>query len=102
MVGVAGVVSVGGGDVGVAVEAEQADGEVAEGGHDAGGVSGSDLGFVFLVGDVADPVELVLHVPVPADPGGERGRVGGFGAGAGDEVDDFDGFLSFLVTVRRS
>jgi hypothetical protein len=57
---VAGVVPVGGGDVVMAVEAEQADREAAEGGHHTGCVSGPDLGFVFLVGDVADPVEFVL------------------------------------------
>jgi hypothetical protein len=49
-------------------------------------------GLVFLVGDVADPVELVLYVPVAGDPGGE---VGGIGlAVAGDEVDDLDGPLA--------
>src|SRR5205807_1077958 len=56
-----------------------------------GGVSGSDQGFVFLVGDVADPVEFVFYVPVLAYPGGQGG---GVGIGAGDEVDDLDGFLS--------
>ena len=39
---VAGVVTVGGGDVGVAVQAEQADGQAAQRGHHAGRVSRSD------------------------------------------------------------
>ena len=91
---VAGVVAVGGGDVGVAVQAQQADGQVAERRHHAGRVPGSDQGLVFLVGDVADPVELVFYLPVAADPGGQRGRVGP--AVAGDQVDDPGGLLSLL------
>jgi len=91
---VVGVVSVGGGDVVVSVEAQDADGEAAEGGHDAGCVSGPDQGFVFLVGDVADPVELVFDVPVASDPPGQHGGIGATGIGAGDQVDDFDGLLA--------
>jgi hypothetical protein len=45
---------VGGGDVGVAVQAQQADGQAAQRCHYPGRVSGPDQGFVFLVGDVAD------------------------------------------------
>jgi hypothetical protein len=52
-VGVAGVVAVGGGDVGGAGEAEGADGGVAECSHDVWAVAGADLGSVFVVGDVA-------------------------------------------------
>jgi len=59
-----------------------------------GRVSGSDLGFVFLVQGVADPVELVLDLPVAADPGGQGLRAGI--AVAGDEVDDLDGLLPLL------
>ena len=33
-------------------------------------------GEIFAEGDVADPVELVLDLPVAADPGGELGRLG--------------------------
>jgi hypothetical protein len=57
------------GDVRVAVQAQQADGQAPQRSHDAGRVPGPDQGLVFLVGDVADPVELVLDVPVSADPG---------------------------------
>ncbi|MGI5182402.1 tyrosine-type recombinase/integrase [Dactylosporangium sp. CA-152071] len=49
------MVAVGGGDVGVAGEAEDVDGGVAEGGHDLRAGAGADLGSVFVVGDVADP-----------------------------------------------
>jgi hypothetical protein len=55
---------VGGGVVGVAVQPQDADRQAAQRCHDAWRVSGSDQGLVFLVGDVADPVELVLDVPV--------------------------------------
>src|SRR5882672_11476715 len=58
-----------GGDVGGAGEAEQADRGVAEGGHHLGSVAGTDLGAVFVVDDVADPVGAVLDSPVALDPG---------------------------------
>ena len=47
-------------------------------------------------------MELVLDLPVAADPCGQGGRGGA--ASAGDEVDDLDRLLSFpfLVTVRRT
>ena len=86
------MVAVGGGDVVVPVQAQEADGEAAERCHDPGRVPGPDLGLVFLVGDVANPVELVLDVPVPADPRGQRLRVGV--TVAGDEVDDLYGLLA--------
>ena len=86
------MVAVGGGDVGVAVQAQKADGQAAQRCHDAGRVAGPDQGSVFLVGDVADPVELVLDVPVAADPGGQGGGLGL--TVAGNEVDDLDGLLA--------
>jgi len=55
-------------DVVVAVESEDADGGVAEGGHDLGAVADADLGVVFGVGDVAHPVQAVLDRPVTAQP----------------------------------
>src|SRR6185437_3582454 len=94
------MVAIGGGDVGVAVQAQEADGQAAQDCHDAGRVPGSDQRFVFLVGHVTDPVELVLYLPVATDPGGQGSRAD-IGV-ACDEVDDLDGLLSFLVTVRRS
>ena len=88
------MVAVGGGDVGVAVQSQQADGQVAERRHDAGRVPGSDQRFVFLIGHVTDPVELVLYLPVATDPGGQGSRAG-IGV-AGDEVDDLDGLPALL------
>jgi hypothetical protein len=70
---VAGVMSELGGDVGVAVEAEQPDRCVAQGGHDVWPTAGSVLGVVFGEGDVADPVQAVLDGPVLAKPGGDLG-----------------------------
>jgi hypothetical protein len=70
------VVAVGPGDVLVPVHAQRADGQASEGRHDAGCVPGPDQGLIFLVSHVADPVELVLDLPVPFHPGCERGRVG--------------------------
>lgn|GEM_PF-2696632 len=57
------------GDVGCAVEAVKADGEVAQGGHQVGSVAGADLRLVFLIGDVSDPVEPVLYSAVAANVG---------------------------------
>ena len=67
--------AVGGGDVRVAVQAQDADGQASQRCHHAGCVSCPDQRLVLLVGHVADPVELVLDVPVAADPGGQGGRV---------------------------
>jgi hypothetical protein len=50
---VAGVVAVGDGDVSVAVGAQEADGQAAQGCRDTVRVAGSDQGLIFLVGDVA-------------------------------------------------
>jgi hypothetical protein len=62
--GVAGVAAQGCGDVAVAVGAQDADGEVAQAGHGAGGVAGADLGGVLSEGGVADVVQR-LAAPVP-------------------------------------
>jgi len=63
-----------GGDVGGAVTAVDADGEVAEGRHDRWSVAGADLGRVLAQGHVADPMQLVLDVPVCADDVGDLVR----------------------------
>jgi hypothetical protein len=62
------VVAVGGGDV--VVPTQEADRQAAERRHDAGRVPCPDQGLVFLVGDVAGSVELVLCLAVPAASGG--------------------------------
>jgi hypothetical protein len=92
------MMAVGGDDVGVAVQAQEADGQAAQRCHDVGCVSCSDQGLVFLVGDVADPVELVFYMPVAPNQG--LGRRAGT-AVAGDEVDDLDGFLA-IFRVRAA
>ena len=76
-------------DVRPAAEAEQADRDVAHGGHDLGGRAGPDLGAVFVEGDVADVVGAVLDPPVAAD---ERGDVGGVGLAGGQAADPVGGF----------
>lgn len=53
----AAVVVGGGGDVGPAGQAGQADCQVAEAGHDSGCVARPDAGGVFAVGEVADVVQ---------------------------------------------
>jgi hypothetical protein len=91
--------AVGGGDVGLAVQAQQADGQAAQRGHHAGRVSCPDQRFIFQVRYVADPVKTVFCLPVAADPGGQGGRVRV--AVAGDEVDDLGG-LAALVRDRAA
>jgi hypothetical protein len=61
----------GGGDVEDTAQAKHADREVAQAGHDARAVGGADLGAVFVVGDVADPVQAVLDQPVPSEDVGQ-------------------------------
>jgi hypothetical protein len=63
--------AVGGGDVGGAGDVEGADSGVPQDAHDLWFGAGADLGAVFVLGDVANPVDLVLDVPVAADPLGE-------------------------------
>jgi len=85
------VMSDGLGDVGGAVYPQDAEGEVAERGHGAGAGVGADLGAVFVVGDLAHPVQAVFYGPVAADPGCEVGCGDLFGGQAGDRVHRFGG-----------
>jgi hypothetical protein len=66
--------SQGGGDAGLAAQAQEAEGGVSQGGHDLRSGVGANLGAVFVEGDVADPS--VLDPPVPAQPGRDLSRVG--------------------------
>lgn len=85
--------SVGDGGVGVAVQAQEADGQAAQCCHDAGCVSCSDQGLVLLLGDDVDPVELCF---LYASGHGSRRQGGRADAAvAGDEVDDLDGLCLF-------
>ena len=49
-------------------ESDEADGEVAQGGHDLGSVAGAQLVAVLVEDDVAHPVEPVLYLPMSPDP----------------------------------
>jgi hypothetical protein len=85
------VVSEGLGDVGGAVDAQDAQGEVSERGHGAGSGVGADFGAVFVVGDIAYPMQAVFYGPVAADPGGEVGCGGLLSGQTGDRIHDFGG-----------
>jgi hypothetical protein len=69
--GVAALMPQGRCDVGGASEAVQADHEVAQRGHDLRAGACTDAGQVLGEGHVADPVQTVLDLPVPADPRAE-------------------------------
>ena len=75
------------GDVGDAGQAEQADGQVPQGGHDLWAVAGAGLAEVFAECHVANPVQAVLDAPVSAEPGRELVRAGLVGGQVGDGVD---------------
>ena len=71
-------------------QADEADGEVAQGGHDLGSVAGAQLVAVLVEDDVAHLVEPVLYGPMASGPGGDGlglGLVHGKGA---DQVDHLD------------
>src|SRR3954447_13096387 len=85
--GVAGVAAECGGDVRGACQAQDADDEVAEGGHDLWSCTGADLGVVLGEGHVPHPVQAVLDLPVAAEPPGELGGSGLVRAQVGDRVD---------------
>ena len=72
----------------MSVQAQGADGEVAQAGHHSGSGAGADLGSVFVVGDVADPVQPVLDLPVAADVSGQLSGAGLVGGEAGDALGD--------------
>ena len=82
-----GEVPQGTGEFGGAEQAQQADGEVAQGGHDARSVRGAHLGAVFVEGDVAHLVGAVLDGPVPAVELEEALGIGLLGGEAGQAVD---------------
>lgn len=82
----------GGGDVRPAGLSDEADGEVAEGCHRAGRVSGADARGVLGEGYVPHVVQ-GLDLPMPTDQFGKLGRGGLPGSEAGDRVDRLDGGL---------
>src|SRR5262245_54631169 len=87
--GLAGVMAQGGGEAGVAGQPQDGDGKVAQAGHDAWSVAGADLGAVLVVGDVADPVQAVLHLSSRLRRCDViRGLVGEFGVDTGGPAAD--------------
>ena len=76
-------------------ESDETDGEVSQGDHDLWCVAGAQLVAVLTRDDVSNPVEAVLHGPVPSGPGGDRfGRGVGHGRGA-DQVDRLRAAFAF-------
>src|SRR2546421_3070579 len=69
----------GSGDVGFAVGAVVSDGGVSEDCSDGGAVAGAGLVGVFAEGDIADPVQPVLDVPLQPGPVLELVRLGVLG-----------------------
>lgn len=81
--------------MGAVGQADEADGQVAQGGHDLGSVAGAQLVTVLIEDHVPDPVETVLDPPVPADPGRDGLGLGvGHGQGA-HQVDHLDALAAF-------
>ena len=86
-------------DVRVAAETDRADREAAERGEDRRAVTYAFLGAVFIEGDVAYPVQLVLDLPVVPDLAGEFGRSCLVGGQARDVVVGVDAH-EFVVETR--
>lgn len=93
---VAGVVSQCGGDVIVAGQSEQAEHGIAQRCHHLRASGGSDLRVILGVGDVANPVQAVLDVPVSAQPVGD---LAGLGIGRGQRSDGVDGLGGALACL---
>ena len=87
----------GGSDVGFASQTEQADGQIAQGGHDLGCGAGAYLGAILIKGDVSNPVDPVLDAPVSTPEGKEPFGVGFFGRQAGDSVGQLAAGGAFVV-----
>lgn len=73
------------GDVGGAEQAQQGDGEVAQGRHDGGSAVGANSGAVLVEGDIAHVVGAVLDAPVAAAELEQAFGGGLFGGQVGDE-----------------
>ena len=88
-VGAAGVGAQGGRDVGGMAAPEQGDGEVTTDGEGLWRGAAADLAAVFVEGDVANVMELVLDTPMASDDGEQSGGVRLIGGQAGDGSGDF-------------
>ncbi|MBA9050439.1 hypothetical protein BJ996_007170 [Streptomyces phaeogriseichromatogenes] len=78
----------------MAVLTVDADGEVAQAGHDARELAGMDLGVLLAERPVADVVRKVSDLPAPSDPVGELGAGDRAGRQVGDQIDALDGELA--------
>lgn len=81
----------------MAGEPEDADGSVAQGGHDLRAAAGADGGSVFVERDVANPVQPVLDGPMAANPGRDLGGSSGGHRHRGDQIDHLDGLATALL-----
>jgi hypothetical protein len=63
---------------------QQADGQVAKGGHHLRAVALADLAVVLIEGHVADPVQAVFDLPLAACQPAKARRAGAVGVQAGD------------------
>lgn len=81
-------------------EAEDAANEVAQGGHERGGVVAADLAGVLGEGDVFGPVDGVLDDPVAACPGSDLRSSGLLSCEIGDGVDPSTAHF-FVPILRR-
>jgi len=79
------------GDVGCAGDPQQCQDGVAQGGHGLWCCPGAQLVMVLAEGHVADPVQLVLDDPVPADELTDTGGVGLIAGRVAHRVDDLAG-----------
>lgn len=77
------------GDVLSSCHAQQADGKVAQGGHDLSAFSFADAAAVLIEGDITDPVDFVLNRPVATVEGEQLLWTGLLCRQAGDAVDEF-------------
>ncbi|MFE9835293.1 hypothetical protein ACFYP4_09140 [Streptomyces sp. NPDC005551] len=82
----------------MAVLAVDVDGEVAQAGHEAGKMAGTELRLALALAlaerAVADVVQNIFDLPVASDPVRELGTGDSAGRQAGDRVDALDGELS--------
>ena len=90
----------GGGDAVDAVQSQQIERDVAASGEILGAVAEFDAAAVLAKGDVADPVELVLDVPVLAPEWKQPTGVSLLRSEAGDGVLHLDNL--FAITLRAA
>src|SRR5262249_23089862 len=81
-------------NVRMACPPQQANGGVAQRRHDVGNVAAAHLGAVFIEGDIAYPMRLVLNGPMPAHQLQQTLGCRPLGTQTGDPIDHFCSFLA--------